>query len=717
MKRILSGIIAFSVFILILIFSACSHETAESSDFVHTSVWSANKSDGSSMGGSPSLKETPHSVAQQIIPKNYYSIDLISNHPSVIEQVHPISAGSAIIGFDYSGGISIPVVEIYDEIVGSQRNICSSSHDGEIILFDYHNEIYFLEALFLDEGNLFYLHCGDRETDITSLIDPEQIPSFMAITDSNLVLGYDCEMLWFDLNGNYQSTVITPNIITDFFTMPDDSVMVLCQTAEEARMFQVKAADFENLIEIQLPNGANEYTFASGYHSPYDFILFDDRYIYGWTISSDEVSTITDCFMLGLQASNISGVAFINQTQMLLATWISGELNDRLYLLTPSEPPERIGTMTMAGISTSRDIASAISDYNLQHQELPIIYIDYMELYGDRAVEQLSVDIATGNVPDLICLNGIPYNSLANDDLLANLYTLMESDEGYTKDDFFENQLAALEYSPGVLLRMPQSVSICTVIGLKSVIGEKYTWTFEELYDTYERSGANTLFYSQTPEQVLKELLFQSFSHFANYSTGNVNFESEEFISLLNFSKYCSGNTSDYDDDELTCLRKKEILLMPVLLSRFDQYTEISEKLDGDLIFVGYPDAGGSTLYLNNPVAIMSSSPYIKEAWQFIKLFISSNRYSSRGGWPLRREDLAHFLSAELATGANTNEAVSICAELQAIDHCADFDKTLSSIVMDEAETFFFGKKTAEETAGLIQNRTELYFSEIRTEE
>ena len=93
----------------------------------------------------------------------------------------------------------------------------------------------------------------------------------------------------------------------------------------------------------------------------------------------------------------------------------------------------------MAGISTSRDIASAISDYNLQHQELPIIYIDYMELYGDRAVEQLSVDIATGNVPDLICLNGIPYNSLANDDLLANLYTLMESDEGYTKDDFFEN--------------------------------------------------------------------------------------------------------------------------------------------------------------------------------------------------------------------------------------------------------------------------------------
>lgn len=36
MKRILSGIIAFSVFILILIFSACSHETAESSDFVNT---------------------------------------------------------------------------------------------------------------------------------------------------------------------------------------------------------------------------------------------------------------------------------------------------------------------------------------------------------------------------------------------------------------------------------------------------------------------------------------------------------------------------------------------------------------------------------------------------------------------------------------------------------------------------------------------------------
>ena len=45
MKRILSGIIAFSVFILILIFSACSHETAE------TSVYKGYKQDKIEMRG------------------------------------------------------------------------------------------------------------------------------------------------------------------------------------------------------------------------------------------------------------------------------------------------------------------------------------------------------------------------------------------------------------------------------------------------------------------------------------------------------------------------------------------------------------------------------------------------------------------------------------------------------------------------------------------
>lgn len=78
----------------------------------------------------------------------------------------------------------------------------------------------------------------------------------------------------------------------------------------------------------------------------------------------------------------------------------------------------------------------------------------------ERQAERWSLDIATGNVPDILDVShGISTEQFIKKGLLADLYPLMEKDEEIKKEKFVPSVLRTLE-NDGKLYYMPVSFSI-----------------------------------------------------------------------------------------------------------------------------------------------------------------------------------------------------------------------------------------------------------------
>jgi hypothetical protein len=98
---------------------------------------------------------------------------------------------------------------------------------------------------------------------------------------------------------------------------------------------------------------------------------------------------------------------------------------------------------------------------------------------------------------------------------------------------------------------------------------------------------------------------------------------------------------------------------------------------NGIRIMRSNPDGSGTGHYFNSPDEIDMTDPFF-------------------ANYALTEDDVERALRA--VSGANT--AISS-------------DEQISKIVTEEAEAFFSGAKTAEETANIIQSRAAIYVSEI----
>lgn len=125
-------------------------------------------------------------------------------------------------------------------------------------------------------------------------------------------------------------------------------------------------------------------------------------------------------------------------------------------------------------------------------------------------------------------------------------------------------------------------------------------------------------------------------------------------------------------------------------------------------------------------------SDNLEGAWEFVKYFLTADFLKSKlyeiegSGLPVRRDifyEKAQIAAVQEGYCFINDEFVSLPPMTQEqIDkevnfigglHNAAFeDEVIMNIIYEEAESFFQGQKTAEDVAGLIQNRVQLYISE-----
>lgn len=301
-------------------------------------------------------------------------------------------------------------------------------------------------------------------------------------------------------------------------------------------------------------------------------------------------------------------------------------------------------------------------------------------------------------------------------------------------------------------------------------------WTMNEFLDRAESlENGQILLMNEGISHIstLQSLCSYCLGSFIDYSAGTCTFDSELFIRFLKYIKnlpekrYEDTLNADaiiaFNSDRNMVYRDGTVLLKPVAIFNFASLTTARIAFDGEPAYIGYPNGSenGTMVSAQTCYTITSASAVKEGSWEFIKLLLS-DKYRLDNGYkgvnidfPSTRSAAKVLIENEkkyyyTVTGQNTDWPTKRPVTDSEYDDASsdsitktdtgwefrliqsDIDATLAifdsittavwdtrnsdvfDIITEEADIYFNGVKTAEETAKIIQNRISIYLSELK---
>ncbi|MDR1329656.1 MAG: hypothetical protein LBK23_08660 [Oscillospiraceae bacterium] len=428
---------------------------------------------------------------------------------------------------------------------------------------------------------------------------------------------------------------------------------------------------------------------------------------------------------------------------------------------------------TVLTLATVSGADASVMKFNKTSRTIRIIVKDYSEYNTpddyNAGQARLDLDIVAGRVPDIISVRG-QISKYTTKGVLEDLTPFLESEKhGVSRGDLFENILT-LGSKDGKVYQIIPRFTMTTLIGKESVFGERESITAAELADIADARPEAAILSLATSADWLTGVMRTGISDYIDWYTGTCDFTSQEFIDTLEFSKrfpkemdfnalygdaeayreYSLGMETTYSDERTLLIVG---YVYGVRLAR-DMDIMFGEKT----VMFGYPTAGtsGSVVDSLGGYAISASSSNKDAAWEFICSTIASAGETSAamfGGIPLDKRQLEEIIATEMLPleerdftngidmvrvsfdgyrgttldspedidmtdpyyknyALTREEADRVLRAIEGADAVASSDEQISKIIMEEAEAFWAGAKTAEETASVIQSRAALYVSE-----
>lgn len=390
-----------------------------------------------------------------------------------------------------------------------------------------------------------------------------------------------------------------------------------------------------------------------------------------------------------------------------------------------------LGTMT----SWPDKLESLIADYNRQSEEYAVRMVQYYdeEKEYDDCLTALLLDIMRGQAPDILDLGGVDYYPWAEKRVLEDLYPYIDADEELGRDAFVGNVLDAYAVG-GKLYAIGPRFNLMTMYGKTSEVGEKTGYRISEMLELAERCRGDQCAIGLGGDMsVLQNLCAFSLNDFVDWDRGTCDFTAEGFREILEFCK------SHQENESLQAWNSGEILLNSQVFNSVGDY-QLAEAMAGEPITcVGFPCAEGSgtLVQMLGDYAINADASNKQACWDFLKYMLEQDEGY---GFPLLRQrfddEIQQAMVDELSTdptgtdrvpkachiGLNNNSTFVYAASQEQVDaflalvDSADrpyqYHKEIINILMEEAEDYFNGRKSLEDTVAVIQSRASIYVAE-----
>lgn len=502
-------------------------------------------------------------------------------------------------------------------------------------------------------------------------------------------------------------------------------------------------AEFSPGISGELISGCGEY----------DMFILGSTEIFAYDAGSGEAFTLVDLSASGIDAESVSGkngITVLPDGRIILTVknMTGGGFyseSDLSACILTAVPPEEIPDrelVKMYALAADPDVKRAVTDFNKNSSEYYIELTDFYDTAGDYRdkLSRMNMEMTSGSIPDIIALSGsMPAESYAAKGLLADLYGFMDNDPDFSREDYLQNIFRAYE-TDGKLYKAVPGFSIQTLVGKTSIVGEDRGWTMDEFIDLADRKASDGswqgLFETASCSKMNMLLTFMTFnfSSYMDAKTGECYFDGDDFIKLLGFcgrfpEKTVSKDKIDYLD-EMNAYREDRTLLMTATIGSFRDIKTLEQTdFGGRVTFKGYPGGGnGSFISEDLSLAITSKAADPQGAWEFVKYFWSEEyqeRYLDEQSYnfPVKISVLERAAekaktrsgseSGRPAADPNTDEDNERMMDLiDSLTEVRSYNSYVYDIVREEAGAYFSGQKSAEETAGIIQNRASNYLAE-----
>lgn len=603
--------------------------------------------------------------------------------------------------------------------------------------------------------------------DLSEIQEQESIDYFgsIAVDDQGRVyMLCDSQVVLFDAEGNYSGIVNVGSDMNSWLNcagMGKDGKVYACGYANNgaAGGYKLYEIDFDKKATgatyENFPNG-NSNSLTSGLDK--DFLVHDGTTVYEYdmaTQTSEALFKWLDSDING-QYVNAIGVTSEGKILAIINDWSTSEYSVALLTKTPgSEVPQK-ETILLGALYTSQELQTAAVNFNKTNDKYRISIKEYIDTNNwtenswEDGLTALNNDITSGNCPDLISVSNLNVEQLAAKGVFEDITPYLESSSVLKKEDYIENVLDGYTFD-NVLIGIPKSFYIQTVAGNAADVGTEMGWSLDDMIAYADAHPNGNLFNYTTKSNIMYYCMMYNEGAFVDWKTGECNFNSPEFISLLEFVNRFPEE-ADYDNEvsEPAKIQSGEVLLYNAYISNFDDMQMINEIFGGKATFIGYPTTDGSigcALYASDVYAIAAKAANKEGAWAFLESYLGTadtDRWS--WGFPSNREQLNAKVEEaikvetwtwvdedgveheEVASGGGSvtyqdgwsyeyhtttrEEADQVLALIEVAKPAASQNGEIMTIISEEAEAFYKGQKSAAEVADVIQRRAQIYVSE-----
>ena len=420
---------------------------------------------------------------------------------------------------------------------------------------------------------------------------------------------------------------------------------------------------------------------------------------------------------------------------------------------TPYDQIPQKTTLTLACNGLDYSVRGELLKFNRMSETYRIEVRDYSEYNTDEnytaGLTQLVTEIGAGAVPDILLTNGMPMDTFGSKGYFTDLWQLIDADtELGGRDALVQPFLNAISQD-GKLYWITNSFTLQTLAGHSSVVGTEPGWSYADLMAALDTmpEGCEVLSVGTTKADIFNAFCRLNLSSFVDWTTGECNFDSEEFINLLKFTDLFPAEFDwenfewTQDDIDETRIKEGRQLLLSMSIGYPNDMTYYKRNFEGNMTLIGFPDVPGSGAVFSSYAPGFAISETCKDkdaAWSFIRTFFTDDYLESYGsyGFSVSKKsfdkafaDALDYESNRVIVyddGTTGEESYTFTEEdrdmlldiinntmVYASSYLSGSDQ-LTEIVNEEASYYFSGEKSAEDVAAMIQNRASIYVNEQR---
>ena len=583
----------------------------------------------------------------------------------------------------------------------------------------------------------------------------------------NLIVLMDTTLQAIAPDGSIAWSMQTDSYINSMVTLADGSVAVMLygDRGPELRPLDIEKKELGESFPI--PDSA--WSLFPGDEN-FDFYYTSGLFLYGFKLGGEEPVPV-----LNWLSCDINGDAVANQAMKISSDgtitgvttdYSGGSIDSQLFTLTrvpaDSLPKKQILTVAQLEYNPDYQLTNRMVRFNRTHDNVRLEYQDYAQYNTENdysaGITKFNTEVMAGNLPDIIPTGQIAYRQIASKGLLEDLYPYLDKDPDLKREDFFPNLLSALEVNGG-LYQIVSGFSVETLCGAASIVGDTPGWTYDDFNAALEKmpEGCTPLEPYVTRDQVLSSLLYADMDNFVDWTSGKVNFESDNFKQLLQFVKQFPAeyNWDEHDNSENTqdLLRQGRQMLTQTYLYGLDSILYNGANFGGKATYIGWPTSSGvgSIMRFENGFAMSKTCADKEAAWEFFRSMLTESGQASQYNIPSNRnvfnKQLEDFMTPRYRKDANGNilldengekieesrggwidgsgvehniyamtqeQADEVLSIIETCTKVASYDTSIYDIVNEQAQAFFADQKSIDEVARLIQSKANIYVNEQR---